>query len=195
MRWLQYLAFALAFIGAQACSAADLPAPPLSHASGPARAGQASTDGSGDTSSTGIEGSDPGQDDTGQDDTTALDSQPGTPLDPPECTVTYTKNILPKIRDQWRCGAGGCHSAPLATGAMTVFDTGNADTTYAKLTTTLHAGKKLVDTSSALPSDSAIFCLMQGTCGERMPRQGVDPLDLALVETWLKCRSPRGTTD
>jgi hypothetical protein len=55
--------------------------------------------------------------------------------------------------------------------------------------------EKLVDTSSALPTDSAIFCLMQGTCGERMPRQGVDPLDLALVETWLKCKSPRGTTD
>ena len=114
---------------------------------------------------------------------------------PPECTVTYTKNILPKIRDQWRCGAGGCHSAPLATGATTVFDTTNADTTYAKLTTTVHGGKKLVDTTSAAPADSAIYCLMQGTCGERMPRQGVDPLDLALVETWLKCKAPRGTAD
>jgi hypothetical protein len=186
MRWLHYLAFALAFTGAQACSA-DLPAPPTTHASGPARAGQASTDVSGDGRD--VESSDPGQD------TTTLDTQPGAPLDPAECTVTYTKNILPKIRDQWRCGASACHSAPLATGATTVFDTGNADATYAKLTTTMHAGKKLVDTSSALATDSALFCLMQGTCGERMPRQGVDPLDLALVETWLKCKSPRGTTD
>lgn len=186
MRRLHSLAFALAFTGAQACSA-DLPAPPTTHASGPARAGQASTDVSGDGS--GVESSDPGQD------STTLDTQPGAPLDPAECTVTYTKNILPKIRDQWRCGASACHSAPFATGATTIFDTGNADATYAKLTATMHAGKKLVDTSSALPTDSALFCLMQGTCGERMPRQGVDPLDLALVETWLKCKAPRGTTD
>ncbi len=191
MRWLNYLAFAVAFLGAQACGAADLPAPPLTHGSGPARAGQASTDGSGDsTDGSGLDSSDPGQDNS-----QALDSQPGTPLDPPECTVTYTKNILPKIRDQWRCGAGGCHSAPLAAGATTVFDTTNADATYATLTTTTHAGKKLVDTTSAVAADSAIYCLMQGTCGERMPRQGVDPLDLALVETWLKCKAPRGTAD
>jgi hypothetical protein len=191
MRWLKYLAFGLAFIGAQACAADDPPTPPLTHASGPIRAGQASTDGSGDsTDGSGDDSSDPGEDDT-----QGLESQQGTPLDPPECSVTYTQNILPKIRDQWRCGAGGCHSAPLATGATTVFDTTNADTTYAKLTTTLHGGKKLVDTTSALPADSAIYCLMQGTCGERMPRQGVDPLDLALVETWLKCKAPRGTTE
>ena len=190
MRWLQYLAFGLAFLGAQACAADDPPPPPLTHASGPIRAGQASTDGSGDgTDGTGVDSSDPGQGDP-----QALESQEGTPLDPAECSVTYAKDVLPKIRDQWRCGAGGCHSAPLATGAVTVFDTTNADTTYAKLTTTVHGGQKLVDTTSAVPGDSAIYCLMQGTCGERMPRQGVDPLDLALVETWLKCKAPRGTT-
>lgn len=190
LRWLRYLAFGIAFAFAQACASQDPPPPPLTHASGPIRAGQASTDGSGDgTDGSGVESSDPGQDDT-----QALESQAGTPLDPNDCSVTYAKDILPKIRDQWRCGAGGCHSAPLAAGATTVFDTTSADTTYAKLTTTVHAGKKLVDTSSAVPGDSALYCLMQGTCGERMPRQGVDPLDLTLVETWLKCKAPRGTT-
>jgi hypothetical protein len=188
MRWLQYLAFGLAFAGAQACAAADPPAPPLTHSNGPDRTGQASTDGSGDSTYGSDVSSDPGSSDPG------LEAQPGTPLDPAECTVTYTKDVLPKIKDQWRCGAGGCHSAPLATGAVTVFDTTNADATYAKLTTTVHGGKKLVDTTSAAPSDSALYCLMQGTCGERMPRQGVDPLDLALVKTWLECKAPRGTT-
>jgi len=192
MRWLNYLTFAIAFVGAQACASNDLPAPPpLTHAGGPERSGQASTDGSGDDSTDGSdeESSDPGEDDT------PLESEQGAPLDPAECSVTYTKNILPKIRDQWRCGAGGCHSAPLATGATTVFDSTNVDSTYTTLTTTVHSGKKLVDTTSAVPADSAIYCLMQGTCGERMPRQGVDPLDLSLVETWLKCKAPRGTTD
>ena len=191
MRSINALAFAIAFVGAQACASNDLPAPPLTHGGGPERSGQASTDGSGSDSTDGsdVVSSDPGQNDT------PLEAEQGAPLDPTECSVTYTKDILPKIRDQWRCGAGGCHSAPLATGATTVFDSTNADTTYTKLTTTVHSGKKLVDTTSAVPTDSAIYCLMQGTCGERMPRQGVDPLDLALVETWLKCKAPRGTTE
>jgi hypothetical protein len=108
--------------------------------------------------------------------------------------VTFTKNVMPKIRDQFRCGASGCHGAPLATGAKTAMDTANADGTYALLTTSTHGGKKLVDTSSVTPADSALWCLMQGTCGARMPRQGVDALDLVLVESWLKCKAPRGTS-
>ena len=71
----------------------------------------------------------------------------------------------------------------------------NADATYALLTTSMHGGKKLVDASSASPADSALWCLMQGTCGPRMPRQGVDAFDLALVESWLSCKAPRGTSE
>jgi hypothetical protein len=175
---LQYVAFALAFLGAQACAADDPSPPPF-----PTEDALSSQERAGD------EGAD------GTDLSTALSPEQGAPLEPVDCSVTYTKNVLPKIRDQFRCGASGCHSAPLAAGAKTVMDTTNADATYALLTTSLHGGKRLVDTRSTTPADSALWCLMQGTCGTRMPRQGVDPLDLALVESWLKCRAPRGTTE
>lgn len=182
MRSLYYLAFGLAFLGAQACAAKDTTPPPFP-SSGADADSQASTEGDSEYS------------DPGEDEDPALEPSSGDPLDPGACSVTFTKNVLPKIKDQWRCGAGGCHSAPLATGATTVMDTKNADATYALLTTKTHGGKKLVDTSSTSPADSALWCLMQGTCGQRMPRQGVDPLDLALVEAWLKCKAPRGSSD
>lgn len=125
----------------------------------------------------------------------ALAPSQGAPLEPADCSATFTKSVLPKLRDQFRYGASGCHSAPLAAGAKTVMDTTNADATYTLLTTSMHVGKRLVDTRSATPADSALWCLMQGTCGARMPRQGVNSFDLALVESWLKCNAPRGTSD
>ena len=176
MRSLNYLAFGLAFLGAQACTADDAAPPPL-----PA-SGQASTDNP---------VNDDERVDPGSDDPEPLEPEQGTPLPPAACSVTYTKNILPKIKDQWRCGASDCHGKPTVN--KPVMDTKNADATYTLLTTFVHQGKKLVNTTSANPADSALYCLMQGTCGPRMPRQGVDPLDLALLESWLKCKSPRGS--
>ncbi len=179
MRLLQYVAFGLAFVGAQAC-AADDPAPPPF----PTAGALTSSEGSVDESVDGVDGVDTSAE---------LGPEQGAPLEPADCSVTFTKNVLPKIRDQFRCGASGCHSAPLAAGAKTVMDTTNAGATYTLLTTAKHGGKKLVDTSSVSPADSALWCLMQGTCGARMPKQGVDAFDLALVESWLKCKAPRGS--
>ena len=181
MRWLQYLAFGVAFIGAQACAAEDKTPPPFPTEGALSSERSSGQDGTDETYG---DGTDP-----------ALSPAQNAPLDPGDCSVTFTKNVLPKIRDQFRCGASGCHSAPLATGATTVMDTANADATYALLTTATHGGKKLVDVSSTSPADSALWCLMQGTCGARMPRQGVDAFDLALVESWLKCKAPRGTSN
>jgi hypothetical protein len=178
MRSLQYLAFGLAFVGAQACAADDKTPPPF-----PTEGALTSDESSGEDG------------DYGDDTERALSPEEGAPLEPSDCSVTFTKNVLPKIQDQFRCGASGCHSAPLATGAKTVMDTTNADATYALLTTSTHGGKKLVDATSTSPTDSALWCLMQGTCGARMPRQGVDASDLAIVESWLKCKAPRGTAD
>jgi hypothetical protein len=184
VRSLQYVAFGVAFLAASACAAKDEPPPPFP-SSGALTSGGASADDEASPEDT----SDPGSGEP-----TLAPSQ-GAPLDPAACSVTFTKDVLPKIRDQFRCGASGCHSAPLAAGAKTVMDTTNADATYALLTTAVHGGKKLVDTSSTSPSDSSLWCLMQGTCGARMPRQGVDAFDLALVESWLECKAPRGTSD
>ena len=178
MRSLQYLAFGLAFVGAQACAADDPTPPPF-----PTEGALTSSESSGDERA---DGTDP---------SAALTPEQGAPLEPADCSVTFTKNVLPKIRDQFRCGASGCHSAPLAAGAKTVMDTTNAVATYTLLTTSMHGGKRLVDTRSAEPADSALWCLMQGTCGARMPWQGVDASDLTLVESWLKCKAPRGTSD
>lgn len=182
MRWLHYVAFALAFVGAQACTADDPAPPPF-----PSEGAPSSGDGAGEGTYAEDEPA------PGSEEESALGPSEGAPLAPGDCSVTFTKNVLPKLRDQFRCGASGCHGAPLGTGATTVMDTKNADATYALLTTTTHAGKKLVDTSSVTPADSALWCLMQGTCGARMPRQGVDAFDLALVESWLKCKAPSGT--
>lgn len=178
MRSLQYLAFGLAFVGAQACAADDRSPPPF-----PTENALSSSESAGDEGAAGADVS------------AALSPEQGAPLEPADCSVTFTKNVLPKIRDQFRCGASGCHSAPLPAGAKTVMDTTNADATYTLLTTSMHGGKRLVDTRSTTPADSALWCLMQGTCGARMPRQGVDAFDLALVESWLKCKAPRGTSD
>jgi hypothetical protein len=192
MRSQQVLAFVVAVAATQAC-AADDGAPPPFPSDGTANGQQASSDDLGDELGGDASGSDysdeDGYDQGGGDDLGGLDPQDGTPLDPAACSVTYTKHILPKIRDQWRCGASACHGNPGA--HVPVMDTKDGDVTYALLTTTVHAGKKLVDTTSTSPADSALYCLMQGTCGERMPRQGVDALDLSLVESWLKCKAPR----
>ena len=182
MRSLHYLAFAVALLGAQAC-AADDGAPPPFASDGTASGQQASTD---DEDYDDSEGA---YDDSAPGDDAELEAEEGSPLDPAACSVTFTKHILPKLQNQWRCGASACHGNPGATSP--VMDTKDAVATYTLLTTTTHAGKRLVDTSSTSPADSALHCLMQGTCGQRMPRQGVDALDLALVESWLKCRAPR----
>lgn len=180
MRSLHFLAFAFAVLGAQACAAQNDEPPPF-QSDGSAIGEQGSTDEDHDDS----EGS---YDDMAGDDG-ELEAEEGSPLDPAPCSVTFTKHILPKIQDQWRCGASACHGNPGATSP--VMDTKDALATYTLLTRTTHAGKKLVDTSSSSPTDSALHCLMQGTCGQRMPRQGVDAVDLALVESWLKCGAPR----
>ena len=179
MRALSYLPFAIALVGAQACAAADGPPPPFK--TGPQTAGQASTD-------NGV--SDPGSGELGRE-PPPLEPEPGSALEPATCSVTFMKNILPKITDQWRCGASQCHGNPTVNSP--VMDPKNAAATYSLLTTSVHMGKKLVDKTSASPTDSALYCLMQGTCGQRMPRQGVDPLDLALVAAWLKCKAPLGS--
>lgn len=180
MRSHQYLAFGLAFVGVEACAADDRTPPPF-----PTKGALTSEESSGADGSYGDE----------TDSEQALAPGESAPLEPSDCSVTFMKNVLPKIRDQFRCGASGCHSAPLAAGAKTVMDTTNADKTYALLTASMHGGKKLVDVSSTSPSDSALWCLMQGTCGARMPRQGVDAYDLALIGSWLECKAPRGTSD
>lgn len=186
MRLLHSVALVAAFAGVQACAADDAAPPPFA-SDGTATGRQAATDGEDDDDAdyAGEDSFDPDDDQEGS----GLEAAGGTPLDPAACSVTYTKHILPKIREQWRCGASACHGNPGATKPL--MDTKDGDATYAVLTTTVHAGKKLVDTSSTSPADSALFCLMQGTCGQRMPRQGVDALDLSLVESWLKCKAPR----
>ena len=175
MRSLYYLAFGVAFFGAQACSN-DVPAPPPFKAESAQQSGDA-TD----------EPADPGANDPASSE--GLSPEPGAPLDPAACSVTFTKDILPKVRDQWRCGASACHGNPTVN--KPVMDTTNADATYALLTTFVHQGKKVVNTSSMNADDSSLYCLMQGTCGARMPQQGVDALDLAMVKAWLECNAPR----
>lgn len=181
MRPRHTAAFALALLGAQACAAED-PTP------APFRAGDADNVPQASSDEASSDPDDEEASDRGEDDP-ELEPEEGSPLVPATCSVTFSQHILPKIRDQWRCGASACHGNPGATAP--VMDTKNADATYALLTTATHAGKKLVSTTSASPADSALHCLMQGTCGQRMPRQGVDAVDLALIESWLNCKAPR----
>jgi hypothetical protein len=174
MRSLYYLAFGMAFVGAQACSSEAPPPAPTFHESDST---QASTDDVGEETPPPDEAPDelaPGE---------------GTPLDPVDCSVTFTKDVFPRIKDQWRCGASACHGQPGAHNP--VMDTKSEDATYLVLTTFVHSGKRLVDTKSTSADASALTCLMSGTCGQRMPYQGVSDLDLSVVKSWLECGARR----
>lgn len=180
LRSLHYLAFGLAFLGAQACSSESAPPAP------PSADDQSQKQTADDRETEG-----PGEDDRGEQ---PQEIEPETsPLEPATCSVTYTKHILPRIQDQWRCGASACHGNPGA--RAPVMDTKNADATYALFTSYVYAktGKKLVDTKSKLPAASSLHCLMKGSCGDnrRMPYQGVSDADLTVLEAWLKCGAPR----
>lgn len=115
------------------------------------------------------------------------------------CTVGFDKQILPKIREIWRCGASACHSGVGAHAPL--MDTTDGDKTYALLTSYVRGGKKLVDTKSTDPTKSALYCLVQGNCAEptvdskggslRMPYQGISDSDLSMVKSWLECGGSR----
>lgn len=113
----------------------------------------------------------------------------GDPIAPVDCSVTWTKHILPRIQNVWRCGATQCHGG--ADGNFPKMDTTQSDATYTVFTTTNVDGQLLASTKSKNPDDSALACLLAGTCGQRMPYQGVSDSDLEVARAWLACGSPR----
>ena len=178
MRPVHYLALFFGVIAVQACGRDDHTPPPYE------------TDGELSDRS---EDDDYGDGDYGGDDSTyagdeEIEGTEGEPLPQGPCTVSYEKEIYPKVQEQWRCGDSLCHGAASSTLRM---DTTNPDATFALLTSHVHMGKKLVDVSATDPNASSLFCLMKGTCGKRMPYQGVSATDLAIVETWLRCSAKR----
>lgn len=180
LRSLHDLAFGLAFLGAAACSSES--------GSDTARGDQQQNQITDDPR----ESSDPGEDENASE-PTEYEPSSSEPLEPATCSVTYTKHILPRIQEQWRCGASACHANP--GGHAPIMDTKNADATYTLFTSYVYAktGKKLIDTKSKVPAASSLHCLMRGTCGDnrRMPYQGVSEADLTVLEAWLKCGAPR----
>lgn len=174
---------ALAIAGVTACGADEPEAPAPFESDGPR--------GSDDELASDEYGADPygdeGMEPSGSNDL------PTTP-----CSVGFDRQILPKIREVWRCGASACHSGAGAHAPL--MDTTDGDKTYALLTSYSHGGKKLVDTKSTDPTKSALYCLVQGNCSAltadnetklRMPYQGISDSDLALVKTWLECGGSR----
>lgn len=171
------MAFCVGMMGVQACGADDPSAPPPFESSGRR-----------DTSSTDDElASD--EYGTGSEEDEELAPTGNNDLPSAPCSISFDKQILPKIQQVWRCGASACHSGAGAHAPL--MDTTNADKTYALFTTYVHQGRKLVDTKSTDPSASALDCLMKGTCGKRMPYQGVSDSDLAMVKSWLECGGSR----
>jgi hypothetical protein len=182
MRFVHGVAFVVGMLGVQACGTEDTTPPPF-ESSG--RRGPASS--SDDELSSG---------EYGVPEDEELEPSRGNDLPAAPCSVTFDKQILPKIQQVWRCGASACHGG--AGAHPPLMDTTDADKTYALFTTYVHQGKKLVDTKSTTPSASSLDCLMTGTCGEpgpraplRMPYQGVSDSDLAMVKSWLECGGSR----
>jgi|GEM_PF-4982881 len=180
MRTVHYAALFVGLLAVQACGGADK-GPPAFDSAG-SLADRGAEEGEGDV------GDDEAYGDEGAEET-ELEGEEGAPIPPSACSVSYEAEVYPKIREQWRCGASQCHGAPGE--HAPVMDTSDVDGTYDLLITHVHAGKKLVDTKSTDPNASALYCLMQGTCGKRMPYQGVSAADLALVEAWLRCGGKR----
>jgi hypothetical protein len=185
-RWLRYGAFVVAFIGAQACVETDKTPPPFG-SSGRNSTTPTSPNGVGDELG---ESAPPSH---GEGEEVLLEPEEGAPLEAGDCTVTFKEHILPIVRDQWRCGSSECHANPK--GNKPLMDTTNEDALYTLFAGTVVNGKKLVDTSSTSPADSALFCLLQGTCGPRMPRQGATAPWPERSRWWrpgCKCKAPRG---
>jgi hypothetical protein len=177
MRRAHWIAFVVGMVGVQACGTEDT-TPPAFESSG--RRGTSDDELASDEYGT--------PDDSGYEDEemepTGKNELPAAP-----CSVSFDKQILPRIQQVWRCGASACHSGVGAHAPL--MDTNDANKTYALFTSYLHQGKKLVDTKATDPAASSLDCLMKGTCGKRMPYQGVSDSDLAMVETWLKCGGAR----
>lgn len=180
------MAAAIAMAGATACGADEPEAPAPFESDGPR--------GSDDELASDEYGS---SDDPYGDE--GMDPSGSNELPTAPCSVGFDKQILPKIREIWRCGASACHSGAGAHAPL--MDTTDANKTYALFTSYVRGGKKLVDTKSTDPTKSALYCLMQGNCAElgtdgkvgalRMPYQGISDSDLALVKTWLECGGSR----
>ena len=107
---------------------------------------------------------------------------------PATCTVSFTKDILPKLAAA-SCAASACHG----TATPPLIDPSSASKTYAALTAFhLSNGVPYVQPKTAILVKSSMHCHLRGTCGTKMPPPGVTlPAGLLdATDSWLMCGAP-----
>jgi hypothetical protein len=120
----------------------------------------------------------------------------------PDCGVSWSGTLYPKLTGMWGCSNGGCHGDGTFKPTIAV---GDASATYAALagytgtaiTGSPYFGEPFVLPCSTDPTKSAFLCSVSApTCGTAlMPLAGTGatPLgaaDLASIATWIACGAP-----
>lgn len=89
----------------------------------------------------------------------------------------------------WKCADGACHGSV----SKPTIKCETPDACFDSLTAIQVDGKPLLSAGGD-PASARMLCNLQGTCGAKMPKPpGIDPTpdELCIVDTWLKCGSPR----
>ncbi|MEO6417919.1 MAG: hypothetical protein ABIP39_00830 [Polyangiaceae bacterium] len=108
------------------------------------------------------------------------------------CTVSWKKDIFPKMAGAWSCASANCH-APANKQAPTI-DATKADESYTTLTGYKMSTKPMlnyIDTNGD-PSKSTIECNLGGSCQPTMPNNGVSLTadERCQLHSWLACGAP-----
>jgi hypothetical protein len=110
---------------------------------------------------------------------------------------SFAEDIFPYLAPagKWRCSDKTCHGG----GQNPPLDGTSAAACYASLQKVTVAGKPYIpgaDGGGTVkdPTATTFLCNLQGGCGSKMPQApGADPtpVDLCVVEAWLKCGAPK----
>lgn len=104
---------------------------------------------------------------------------------------SFDTDVYPYLTETgaWRCADAACH------GSVTTprLECDTPDACFAGLSAIQIDGKPYLSTGID-PANARMLCSLQGTCSSKMPKPpGADPTpdDLCIIDTWLKCGSPR----
>lgn len=104
---------------------------------------------------------------------------------------SFNDNIYPYLTSvgAWKCSDPACHGGV----SKPDIKCDNPNNCFDSLTAIQVDGKPYLSTGVD-PANARMLCSLQGTCTDKMPKPpGTDPTpdDLCIIDTWLKCGSPR----
>lgn len=108
------------------------------------------------------------------------------------CTVSWKKDIFPKMMTTWSCATANCH-APANKQPPTIDGT-KPDDAYTTLTGYKMSTKPMLNYIDTMgdPTKSTIECNLGGSCQPTMPNNGVSLTsdERCQLHSWLACGAP-----